>query len=585
MAHEGDPVAGWAGSDDAPGAAGLGALLRKHWGFVAPVAAFSVGTNLIMLAAPLFSMQIYDRVLPTRSGATLLVLTGLILGLSLANALLDAVRGRLMVQLATAVASSFERRTLPLSLVPAAAGGSDPRSDVDSVRRLLAGPVMLGVFDAPWSLLFLAVIWTLHPFLGVLACCGAVVILIVSGVLGARAHRVARAARRLQRRESEQIQELRADSGAALAMGGALAIERRLLSSQADRCLQELRAGYAAVNVRSFGRNLRSAMQLGALAVAAWLAIGQEVPPGAIIAVSLLLTRTLSPIERVAGSWPQLAEGRAALRRLSRLEQSADAGSRTTLPAVRGRLSISGLAFRHQSRDRFLFKGLGLTMEPGEALAVVGATAAGKSSFCRMLAGLETPSTGEIRVDGASLAAWSREQWGASIGFVPQEFVLLGGTVAENIARYGRVDSEAVIGAAQLVGAHEQILQLPDAYETRLGSGGVRLSRGEQQLIGLARAFYGRPSFIILDEPAYHLDDAGERALVHALHRLKGDGATIVLASRVAGLLHVADHLLMLRRGQPPAFKAHAGVANLLRPRVAASGPEGAAGAPAAAEA
>ncbi|NBB69654.1 MAG: hypothetical protein GVY33_04915 [Alphaproteobacteria bacterium] len=251
MAHEGDPVAGWAGSDDAPGAAGLGALLRKHWGFVAPVAAFSVGTNLIMLAAPLFSMQIYDRVLPTRSGATLLVLTGLILGLSLANALLDAVRGRLMVQLATAVASSFERRTLPLSLVPAAAGGSDPRSDVDSVRRLLAGPVMLGVFDAPWSLLFLAVIWTLHPFLGVLACCGAVVILIVSGVLGARAHRVARAARRLQRRESEQIQELRADSGAALAMGGALAIERRLLSSQADRCLQELRAGYAAVNVRS----------------------------------------------------------------------------------------------------------------------------------------------------------------------------------------------------------------------------------------------------------------------------------------------------------------------------------------------
>ncbi len=541
--------------------------------FLVPVAVFSLGANLLMLGLPLFSMQIYDRVLPTRSEATLVVLTALIVGTILAVLLLDLVRGRLMVQLGAKLSARLSGPAIMAGLHgDGRSVATQPATDVETVRRVLSGPVALAVFDAPWSVLFILVMFSLHPYLGAIGLGGAAVLVLVAILTNARARRAANRVGLIERQTGSIVDEFGRENGALRAMGGVEEVQASVLAQRGRRLGLELQAGYASALGRSAGRAGRSALQLAVLGVAAWLAVLQEVPAGAIIAVSLLLGRALAPLEQLASGWHQLSEGRQAWRRLTTLERESAKPRRTRLPAVAGQLQAENISLRYGDRNAFVIRGLNLAVGAGETLAVVGPVGAGKSTLCRLLSGVEPPTTGELRLDGASLADWPPEQWGGSIGYVPQEFQLFQGTVAENIARFGEIDDAAVVAAAQLAGAHEQILSLPNAYETQLGETGTRLSSGERQMIGLARAFYGSPRFIVLDEPTFHLDDAGEQQLASALHELKATGCTIVLASRAASLLHLADHLLMLRRGRPPAFKANASIAELLRPRAVEQG-------------
>ncbi|TVQ38975.1 MAG: ATP-binding cassette domain-containing protein [Geminicoccaceae bacterium] len=554
-----------------PRSGSLFGRLGHHLNFLAPVALFSLGGNLLLLGVPLYSMQIYDRVLPTQSVTTLVVLSLLIGAMLLASFLLDLIRGRLMVQLAAKVATGMSGDALKAGLRgDGTAAPVQASNDLDVVRRTLAGPVALAVFDAPWALLAILIIALIHPFLGVITAIGALLLVAACFAAAIWTRRAQEGLRRVDGRMAATLHDFGADNEALRAMGGIDAVESDLLARRGERVHLELRAGYANAFARAVSRGLRSTLLLAALGGAAWLAVQQAVAPGAIIAVSLLLVRALGPIEQLASGWFQLVEAGQAWRRLDALTGQRTNRPRTRLPAAEGHLAVTDVAFRYGQSGPLLLRGLTFEVGGGETLAIAGAVGAGKSTMCRLLAGAQPPIMGDIRLDGASLEDWPSDQWGRSIGYLPQEFQLFAGTVAENIARFAAVDDEAVVEAARLAGAHEPILQLPQAYDTDLGDPRLRLSSGERQMIGLARAFYRKPRYLLLDEPTFHLDDAAENRLVSALHELKAAGCTIVIASRSAALLQLADHLLILQRGRPATFRAHAAMAAVLRPRLAA---------------
>ncbi len=561
----------------APGGAerrvGLLSSLGRHLHFLLPVAVFSLGANLLMLGLPLYSMQIYDRVLPTRSIATLVVLSVLLLAMIVAVVLLDLVRNRMMAQLAAKVSTDLSAAALKGGLGDAAARAPRrPDADLDVVRRTLASPLALALFDGPWALIAIAVIFAIHPYLGAIAGIGAAVLVGTCFATSVWTRRAQERLRHVDGRIGATLAEFGGENGALRAMGGIDEVVARLLAQRGERLDRDLRAGYAMACARSVTRGLKSSLLLLSLGAAAWLTVQQTVAPGAIIAVSLLLARALAPLERLATGWFHLADAARAWQRLEVRAQDTEARPRTRLPAIEGRLCAREVSLRYPVGGAVVIRGLSFEVGQGESVAIVGPVGAGKSTLCRLLAGVEHPTTGEIRLDGASLRDWPSEQWGHSIGFVPQEFQLFDGTVAENIARFSAVDDEAVVAAARLAGTHEQILRMPQAYDTPLGDPRLRLSSGERQMIGLARAFYRRPRYIVLDEPTFHLDDAGEQQLASALHELKAAGSTIVLASRSASLLHLADHLLVLQRGRPATFRADASIGDLLKPRLAVAG-------------
>ncbi|MFW5834536.1 MAG: type I secretion system permease/ATPase [Pseudomonadota bacterium] len=544
--------------------------LAGHLDYLAPVALFSFGANLLMLGVPLFSMQIYDRVLPTQSISTLVVLSLLVVGMIAASLLLDVIRGRLMVQFSAKVATGVAGVVLKTGLRGndgAAAG--QPASDLALVRRTLASPVALAAFDAPWVLLAVAIIAGIHPYLGAISGLGALVLMSACLLTAIYTRRAQNSLRRFDRRITDTLHEFGSDNEALRAMGGLDEIESHLLASRGRQLDLELRVGYAGSFARSVSRGLRSVLLLSSLGVAAWLAVQQAVAPGAIIAVSLLLSRAFAPVEHLASGWFQLSDAMQAWRRLDELAARQTDRRRNQLPAAQGHLSVADVALRYGDRGAPVLRGLSFEVAHGETLAIVGPVGAGKTTLCRLLAGVQAPTFGEIRLDGASLADWPSDQWGRSIGYVPQELELFGGTVAENIARFAEVDDAAVVEAARLAGTHDQILRLPQGYDTPLGHPSLRLSSGEQQMIGLARAFYRAPRYIVLDEPTFHLDDAGENQLAFALRQLKSAGCTIVIASRSAPLLHLADHLLVLQRGRPGVFRPRAALTDVLRPHIA----------------
>lgn len=545
--------------------------LGKHLHFLVPVALFSLGVNLLMLGLPLYSMQIYDRVLPTRSIATLVVLSLLILAIIACVVLLDIIRSRLMVQFAAKVSASLSRAAFKGSLSRGGAQDTgQPTTDLEIVRRTLASPAALAFFDAPWALIAIVVIFGIHPYLGTVSLLGALLLVAACAAGAVWTRRRQERLRKVDRRIGGTLTQFGGEDGTLRAMGGLDEVESGLLGQRSERLDLDLRAGYAAAFARSISRGLRSALLLISLGLAAWLAVQQTVAPGAIIAVSLLVTRALAPLERLSSGWYQLVDAARAWHRLEILTMSTAVRHRTRMPAIEGRLSAREVSLRCEAGGPIVIRGLNFEVGQGESLAVVGPVGAGKSTLCRLLAGVHHPTSGEIRLDGASVRDWPSEQWGRSIGFVPQEFQLFQGTVAENIARFSRVDDDAVVAAARLAGAHESILRLPEAYDTPLGDLRLRLSSGERQMIGIARAFYRMPRYIVLDEPTFHLDDAGEHQLASALHELKSAGCTIVFASRSASLLHLANHLLVLQREGPAIFRANASIGDVLRPRLAA---------------
>jgi ATP-binding cassette, subfamily C, bacterial len=549
----------------------LEAGLRACSGYFAAAAAFSLAINLLYLAAPLYMLQISDRVVSSGSIVTLVMLTIALLMAFAALAALDAVRARVLTRASVRLDRQIASRIMT-AVIDRAMALSGSRSqllrDFDTFRQFVTGTGIHAIFDLPWAPIYIAVIFVLHPLLGAFALASAAM-LIALALLNEWAVKLpldqsnAAAARNysfteMSLRNSEVVR--------AMGMVGGLL---RRWARDRDRMIElQACASDRAATVASIIRFLRLSMQSLVLGLGAYLVIERSITVGAMFAASLLLGRALQPVEQIVGSWRNLVSARAAFGRIRELlAAAAPAPSGLSLPRPTGVISVEGLSYAAPGGNRPILRAISLRIEAGEVLGVVGPSGAGKSTFARQIVGVLAPSSGVVRLDGADVSLWPRESLGRHIGYLPQDIELFADTVAGNISRFEASGDEAVVAAAQMAGVHEMILRLPKGYDTEVGEGGAVLSGGYRQRIGLARAVYGDPSLVVLDEPSSNLDHDGDMALADCIVRLKQRGTTIIVISHRPQTVAVADKILCLRDGMVDMFAPRAEVmARLVRP-------------------
>ncbi|MFM2067525.1 MAG: hypothetical protein RLZZ584_2434 [Pseudomonadota bacterium] len=543
----------------------LGSFRSLLW----PVLGFSLVINLLWLAPALFSLQVFDRVLSSQSRETLAVL---LLGLTVALALvglLEYLRGRLQGVLGSIVSDALSPEIARITLAQAARRqgpiAMEGLRDVGRLRALFSAQGLLAVLDAPWALIFLAVIWMAHPLLGMLAT-GSALLLLLLALLN---HRLTRKPIEDLQREAGEAQRYldlamqNAEAAEAMGMGPALVNRWQELSTRV--ALQQKPTARLTVSIATATKVLRQLVQVLLQAAGAYLVIKGESTPGVLVASTMLLGRALGPIEQMVGSWRVLSEGLLAWRRIEPvLADKAHQPPPMELPRPNGVLLAQNLTFR--AGERMLLSGVSLALHAGEALAVIGPSGAGKSTLIRLLIGIWPPTAGSVRLDGVDVSKWSRDQLGPHIGYLPQDVELFAGTVAENIARLGMVDPDQVVAAARLAGVHELILGLAQGYDTRIDPHGALLSPGQRQRIGLARAVYGEPRLIVLDEPNANLDMKGNEALAATLTALKGKATVIMVTHRNEVLAH-ADKMIVIEDGRATVFGTPAQVDQFLRQR------------------
>ncbi len=527
--------------------------------FVLLAGVSSLVLNMAMLVPSIYMLQLFDRVFSSRSLETLTMLT-----------LLAAASLVLMYLMDTARAASLywagkilDGRLGPLAIHKLIEDASRPHlksnihmsRDVSLLRAFLTGNGIFALFDAPWLPIYLIVIYLLHPILGLCATIGAVVYFLLA-LLNERLTRVPTEKMLLtSRTASRYIDAATRNAEVVVGMG----MEKGVVSRW-EELNQQVQADSAKLAVTSSRmgavvRALRSGMQVVMLAVGAWLVVAEHVSPGVMVAGTILLSKAFQPVELLITGWKSLIEARGAWNRLSEQREGAQTEESTlTLPKPQGRLDVERVVFGSSPGKPAFIKGVAFNLQPGEMLGLIGPSASGKTTLARLVLGIWKPQAGNVRLDGADTALWPRNQFGPHVGYLPQDVELFSGTVAENIARMGTVDSEAVLRAAQQASAHEMILRLPEGYETQIGEGGASLSGGQRQRIGLARALFGEPMFIVLDEPNANLDREGEAALGSALSALKQRGATIILIGHRPAMMAQTDKIAVLKDGQLEAF-------------------------------
>ncbi|MFC5512330.1 type I secretion system permease/ATPase [Massilia jejuensis] len=525
------------------------------------IALFSFCVNLLYLVPALFMLQVFDRVLTTSSQETLVVLlAGTAVAMTILL-LLDYVRHSLQGVLATIVDERLARPLVETLVERAArspqAGIGDGMRDLAQLKAMLSSNALGALFDAPWAPLFLALIWGFHPLLGL----GALASVALMLALAWLNHRISRAAieglQRDGRRASKYVESSLRNAEVLQALGMTGKLLGRWRALQDEVAGAQASAARTSVVFTALTRFLRQAIQILMLALGAWLVISQEASAGIMIATTVLLGRALQPVEQLVGSWRALADGRAAHARLNAfLGDGSRPGEQLELPCPEGRLRVEGLSYRAPNSGKPVLYNLALQLEPGESLAVIGASAAGKSTLARLLIGVWAPSSGSVRLDGSDVAAWRRDGLGQWIGYVPQDVELFEGSVADNIARLDAVDSERVIRAAKRANAHEMIVEFASGYDTQVGEGGLRLSPGQRQRIALARALYGNPRLVVLDEPNSNLDGAGEVALAQAVSGLRAEGVTTVIITHRPSLVAHVTKILVLEAGRVKRYGA-----------------------------
>ncbi|WP_237216202.1 type I secretion system permease/ATPase [Falsiroseomonas oryziterrae] len=528
------------------------------------VAVFSGMVNLLQLTVSIYMMQVFDRVLSTRSLDTLYYLTAIALFALLVMAILDGLRGQVMQRIAAWV----EGKAAPEAFIRAIEAQLRNRPyrmealrDLGVCRSWLGSPASLTLFDVPWVPIFLAVIFLLHPTLGWIALMGALTLFVLTlaneWATGALVRQASTGAIASQRRAESIVRN--AEVIDSMGMNGAV-LQRWREGLAATLPPQERAADRAAI-LLSITRFFRLAVQVAVLGVGAWLVLEQQLTAGASIAASIIMGRALAPVEQMIGGWKQLVQARQAYRRLlSFLALPRLRPPGMPLPEPTGRVSVERVTFGFPGQPVAIVKGVSFSLTPGESLAVIGPSAAGKTTLIRLLIGTLQPSAGSVRLDGADVFTWMREDFGRHVGYLPQDVELFDGSVFRNIARMADAEPEAVFEAARVAGCHEMILRLPQGYDTEIGDGGQHLSGGQRQLIGLARAMFGTPKLVVLDEPNSNLDGDAEQALIAGLHDLKRRGTTVVLVSHRPTLVQGVDKVLLLRDGAVEAFGPRAEV-------------------------
>lgn len=529
-------------------------ILREFRPVIIHTGLISLGINLLLLVPSFYMLLIYDRVVTGRSEETLVVLSlGAVIALLFMYAL-DYVRARLLAHSGVAVDRILGPRVLAGVLAQAARlTGEDygqSLRNIATLRGFLAGPGIMALFDAPWLPIYLVIIFLFHPLLGAVALTGMIILLIMTYA----SERLSRPLLEKMAKESRSASRF-IDAGLRNAeVLSALGMRTNLAAHWEDRNGQVLtRQGEVSrlnVAMTSSGRAVRQILQIVMLGTGAYLSLGNNVAPGIMLAATILLGRSLQPLESILSGWKSLTEARSALRQLTdMLGKEERQAPPTSLPAPVGNLSVERLVFGFNPGEKAIIKGVSFELEAGTSLAIIGPSGSGKSTLARLLVGLWRPASGVVRIDGADITQWSREALGPYLGYVPQDVELFASTVAENIARLGTVDGEKVVEAARRAHAHEFILRLPKGYDTFLGEGGGLISAGQRQRIALARALYGHPKLVIMDEPNSNLDADGESALLEAMNELKRAGITQILITHRPTLLSAVDQVLVLKDG------------------------------------
>ena len=527
---------------------------------------FSLLSNLLYLALPIYTNQVYSRVLLSQSGATLLVLTVGVLFVFAVSTMLDIIRQRLLIDFGVVFDRLISGYVFAALFDGVARRTLSPRSqalrDVDQFRGVLTGQAVSILFDVPWIPIFIIALFFISPVIGTIGLFGSIILLGLAWMQD-RATRAAYETGQSQAidsyaftdaalRNSEVVRAL----GMLPTLGEKWSL-RRNASNERSALASERAAFYS-----NLIRMVRIFVQLLIIAAGAWLIVKQRIPSGMLFANMIISGRALQPIDRLVASWHSLIAGKAAYDRLEALVVDFDPpGVVTELPRPTGALSVFQLGFAMPGAPRLLLSNLNFDLRPGETLGVVGPSGAGKSTLARLLMGVWKPFSGFVRLDGGDVHAWDRAAFGRHSGYLPQDVELFAGTVRDNIARFRSDATDAeVIAAAKLANAHELILGLAKGYDTELGEGGAVLSAGQRQRVGLARALFGNPAFVVLDEPNAALDSMGEGALVEALAGLKAMGATVVIISHKPALFRTADKVLYLKDGRAEMFGTPADV-------------------------
>jgi ATP-binding cassette, subfamily C, type I secretion system permease/ATPase len=538
--------------------------LKSVWDELRPLlcylAAFSFFINVLFLVPAIFTQQVFDRVLSSRSQETLVVLfAGTVVAL-LILLLLDYLRHRLQNVVGNIV---DERLSPPVvnAIVAKAArapheAGIDRIRDVAALRTVFSANGLTAVFDAPWAVVYVAVIWAFHPALGTGAALSAILMLALAWLNDRVSRRALEGLQKDGRRASQYVESSLRNAEVLQALGMTESLLERWRALQDQVAALQTRATRSSVTFTAVTRFVRQAIQIVMLGLGAYLVLAEHASAGVMIATTILLGRAVQPIEQLVGSWRMLTDARAAYRRLRELSDDFDQRTpRLTMPRPEGRLVAEGISYRAPgTENKLILNNINFAIAPGEALAIVGPSAAGKSTLARLLTGVWAPTAGTVRLDGANVADWPRQDLGPWIGYVPQDVELFQGSVADNIARLGRVDSEAVVAAAKRAGTHEMILSLTHGYDMLVGEQGSRLSPGQRQRIALARALYGDPQLVVLDEPNSNLDGAGEAALAQAMSHLRKEGVTSVVITHRPSLIAHVDKILVLDAGRVQHF-------------------------------
>jgi ATP-binding cassette subfamily C protein PrsD len=517
--------------------------------------------NILLLSGSLFMLQIYDRVLPSRSIPTLVALTLLVVVLYAVQGILEIVRGRILGRIGASLDEALGRDVfeavvrLPLQ----ARSGSDglqPVRDLDQLRGFLSGSGPTALFDLPWMPIYLGLCFLFHDLIGVTAMAGAAILITLMLLAEVLARKPARAAAShgAARLAMAEAGCRNAEVLEAMGMRGRLAARWR---SASDLHLQShMAASDVSSGLGTASRVLRMMLQSGVLAVGAYLVVHQEATGGIIIASSILVSRALAPVELAIANWKGFLSARQGWKRLSDL--MIDFSTSTppmALPRPIVSLSAEALSVMPPGQPRVVVQDVSLQLRAGQALGIIGPTASGKSSLARALVGVWQPARGKVRLDGATLDQWAPDALGADIGYLPQDVELFDGTVADNIARFDpNPKPDSIIAAARTAGVHDLILRLADGYETRIGEAGMALSGGQRQRIALARALYGDPFLVVLDEPNANLDADGDEALASAISAVRARGGIIIVIAHRAGILSAVDFVLSMANGRVQAF-------------------------------
>lgn len=518
------------------------------------VGLFSMFINILMLVPPLYMLQLYDRVLGSRSQDTLIMLTLIVVVLFITMGLLEVVRSRVLVRVGNKLDSMLSQRIFDslFELERKAPGRSSsmPLNDLTQVRQFMTGNGLFAFFDAPWMPIYIIVLFIFHPAFGFFAIFAAIVLVGITVANEYSTKEKLAEANNLSRASTIYVDSNIRNAEVVNAMG----MRNNISKIWADKYYGFLNAQNIASDSAgvwsNLSKSLRVMFQSLILGLGAYLAINMEVTPGMMIAASIIMGRALAPLDLIIGSWKGFSSARSSYERIEGLLNDFPKDKEyMQLPAPKGEITLENVVVIPPSGTVPSLKGISMRIEKGDVVGIIGPSAAGKSSLARVMLGLWPLTNGVARIDKADISQWNREDLGQYVGYLPQDIELFEGTVSQNIARFGEVEPEKVVEAATKAGVHEMILKLPEGYDTKIGPGGASLSGGQRQRIGLARALYNNPVFIVLDEPNSNLDDVGEAALVEAIKTLRAGGTTVVIITHRTNVLQATNKLALINNG------------------------------------